>query len=828
MTKRIVSGPRAPVSPVAMAVLLVMGSAGAAHAQATAPAPAAAASAPESAPATAPAPTTAQATAPASTSAQAADAPVQQVTVTATKRTTSLQRTPIAVTKIGSQALDDAKVTTIIDFVHLVPSFQATTQGDHGVITMTLRGVGNDSAKTEYADPEVAVFIDGVYSPRAEGAAALLFDLEAIEVLRGPQGTLWGRNSTVGAINIQTAKPQLGSRFGSVEFGLGNYSRFGARGAFNVPLDDTMAVRFAFAHEKHDGYVAYQRAPHISLADQQAAFAASNPPPGLAFQPINPNLFVQGGPRYSAQDQSAARVSLLWKPSRDLSWNVSYEKFLDRGTLNMSLMQEPRPGEEFWSALIDTAPYLRREVDSIRSRVEYDFGPGLRLAYTAGYSHFSGSSTFDQDLGVTVPTSFTTGATYQEDRTNWSKYKNHSHEVSVQSTGEQTLDWILGLYYGAENNGIRFDIPIMNGTQQGTVNWQGSFIQPKETVDTQAVFGQTTWNVTDSLHLTGGARYTRDKRTNVGGRGHGWTYDPTVPAVPIDPGLDPAAPGSGFNDGCCNDGVFKGSKTTYLGRVAYDLTKQSMVYGSVSTGYKSGGLQDGGDTYGPETLTSYELGAKFTLAGGAITINTAAYHSDFKGFQVSGPLQRPDGTRAFRTVNAEGAKISGAELEVAARLTPDDRLMLSLSTVKTKLGQLIAFSRDYTLPTCTDPIASQAAAQCLDVTGHELPHAPKLAANVFYEHTFHLGSATLAPRINVKYESASWLSIFNLGDGDRQKAYARVDLGMRYSNKNWWIDTYVRNVTDGKVRTSAGSTGTIFTSQYLPPRTYGINTGMEF
>jgi len=144
------------------------------------------------------------------------------------------------------------------------------------------------------------------------------------------------------------------------------------------------------------------------------------------------------------------------------------------------------------------------------------------------------------------------------------------------------------------------------------------------------------------------------------------------------------------------------------------------------------------------------------------------------------------------------------------------------------VGQLIAFSRDYTLPTCTDPIASQASGQCMDVTGHELPHAPKLAANLMYEHSMALGSGTLTPRINIKYEGASWLSIFNLGDGDRQKAYARVDIGARYFNKGWWVDGWVRNVSDGKVKTSAGSNGTIFTAQYMPPRTYGVNAGMEF
>src|SRR5579859_2598333 len=233
---------------------------------------------------------------------------MQEVTVTATKRSTSLQQTPVAVTALNATTLENAHVMTIEDVVHLVLSFQATSQGDHGVITMTLRGIGNDSAKTEYADPEVAIFVNGIYAPRAEGAAALLFDMENIEVLRGPQGTLWGRNSTVGAVNMQTAKADLSGNFGSVQAGLGSYDRWGARGAFNIALSDTFAIRAAFVHEQHDGYVDYQTPKLPSVADQQAAYAASNPgPTSKPFQPIDPNTFVQAGPKYNAQDQSAAR-----------------------------------------------------------------------------------------------------------------------------------------------------------------------------------------------------------------------------------------------------------------------------------------------------------------------------------------------------------------------------------------------------------------------------------------------------------------------------------------------------------------------------------------
>jgi iron complex outermembrane receptor protein len=106
--------------------------------------------------------------------------------------------------------------------------------------------------------------------------------------------------------------------------------------------------------------------------------------------------------------------------------------------------------------------------------------------------------------------------------------------VEIQSTGKRDVDWLLGLYYANEDNGIRFDIPIMNGTEHGTVGWQGSFIQPKETVDSKAAFGQATWNASDALHVTGGLRYTSDERKNIGGTNNGWS-DLTAPQVPVNP-----------------------------------------------------------------------------------------------------------------------------------------------------------------------------------------------------------------------------------------------------------------------------------------------------
>jgi len=751
---------------------------------------------------------------------------IPEVVVTATKRTTSLQKTPIAITSLNAATLQDNHVQTMLDVVSLVPGFQATAQGDHGVTTMTLRGIGNDSAKTQYADPEVASFVDNVYSPRAEGATALMFDIEAIEVLRGPQGTLWGRNSTVGAVNIQTVKPELNSRSGSVEAGIGDYNRYGARAAFNMPLSDTAALRIGIVHEQHDGYVDYQKFHGVPIADQQAAFVAAGG--DIAnFRPINGNQFVVGNQKYSAQNQTAFRASLLWHITPQLKWNVAYEKFADRGTPSANLMQVPRAGEDFWSMLSDSAPWIHRDSHNIRSRLEYKVSDDMALHYIAGFSKYQGSMRFDQDGGARVPTSIRSGATWQEHTTTDSNYRSHSHELELQSVGKKDIDWQLGLYYAAEKNDIRFDIPIFNGTQDGTVGWQGSFIQPKETVDSKAAFGQATWNVSNAFHVTGGVRYTQDRRENVGGRAYTWRYDATVPQLPLNPSMDPRVPGQGFAaDVPGNDGVFKGSKVTGLLRANYELNKDHMVYASVATGYKSGGVQDRGLPYAPETLTNYEIGSKHSFMGGKVKINNALFYSNFKDFQFNSPVNFTDGSRGLSIKNADGAKVTGFESEIAARVTPDDRVSVTLALLKTKLGYLIAGSNDYALPPCT---VDTSFATCLDVTGHKLPHAPKFSTTVQYQHTFHLNEGTLTPRITAHYETETELSVFSLGEEDRQKAYATADLGLRYqSTRGWWMDAWVRNAGNEKVKTSAFNGFGPWLSQYKPPRTIGVNTGFDF
>ncbi len=159
-------------------------------------------------------------------------------------------------------------------------------------------------------------------------------------------------------------------------------------------------------------------------------------------------------------------------------------------------------------------------------------------------------------------------------------------------------------------------------------------------------------------------------------------------------------------------------------------------------------------------------------------------------------------------------------------MTKDDTVQVSLAYTHTRLGYLLAGSNDYALPACPDPKITS----CLNVTGHRMPHSPTGAMQFQYEHAFRFADGSkLEPRINLHYESATYLSVFNLGEGDTQKAYARTDLGLRYqAAKDWYVDGYVQNVSDGRVKTNAANSFGVWQSQYMAPRTFGVNMGFAF
>ena len=806
------------------------------------------------------APTTPAGPTPAAQPSDAQSGQVAEIVVTATKRETSLERTPIAISAFSQNQLDRNQVKDVTGLADFVPSLHFAQQGDQGGILLTMRGIGNDAAYTEVADPEVAIYVDGIYSPRAQGASVLMYDMERVEVLRGPQGTLFGRNATVGAISLVTAKPSFDGFHASAEVVGGSYSRFGTKGMINIPVTDNFALRAAFITDRHDGYIDYQQAPAIPGIDRSA--------------------FVTSGKKYDAGDQKSARVSGRWNLGR-FKWNLSGEWYKDTGSPILSLMQDPRPGEKFWSALVDTAPQTDRYSWGIRSNMTYDLTDHIEAAYIAGFSRVGGTADSDADAGAHPPTENTDGSinlptdSFGENNTAYSRYDFWSQEVQLKSTGHNTIDWIVGGYYSHEVNKIRFDIDQRNGYRDGTFNWAGTFIQADREIDSRAAFGQAVWHVNDWINLTGGIRYTSDKKQDVGGRNITYCGAPNdknpncynTSGLPGIFGIDVDGAGNaqqvlnalnaestalGYGNlwGISpNDAKGKWNKVTWLARADAQVTPGTLVYGSVSTGFKSGNIEDGGLLAGPETLTNYEVGSKSRLFGGRATLNLAAYYEDFKGYQVNQAITVQDAagniiSSSLVTTNAQGAKAYGLEAELSANITRLDRINFAGTYQHTKLDNLV---------TIDNRIYSTAPANFENLKGNQLPHAPHFSMSTTYEHDFELANdARITPRATVHYETSSWLTYFNgdvasryadpTGKGllgtafDKQKSYAKLDLGLTYASPGdrYEIEAFGQNVTDKRIRTSSGVAGTtnglsaVFLSNYEPPATWGVRVRAKF
>jgi iron complex outermembrane recepter protein len=767
-----------------------------------------------------------------------------EVIVTATKRETNVQDTPVADTVFSQSALDESRVSDITDLAKFVPGVEYAQQGDQSGTMITMRGIGNDSAYTELDSPEVSTYINGIYSPRSQGTSSLMYDMDRVEVLRGPQGTLFGHNSTVGVIDLFTARPKLDGFAANAEAYFGNYNATGVRGMINLPVNDILGFRIAYVTQKHDGYAAYQGIP-----------------PGLASSPgfsqngsagLNTSVFVTGGDGYYGEDRKSYRISGLFAPFDSFTWNVSFENYRDTGTPVVPLMQNPRPGEPLWSMLAQFQPYNDRTSNDIRSNMDWKINSYLDLTYLYGNSRLGGNEQEEDDGGLVIPTSPTTpgnGAVEVADTVD-SQFDSYSNEIQLKSQGDNKVDWIAGLYQFRERNRIRFDINQYNGYAGGQFNWAGAFIQPDRSQEDKSAFGQAVWHVTDALRLTAGVRDSFDDERDIGGRNV--TFNGCTGAVtncgPFTYGLSLQQLLANNYVASDNDAYTSSHKVTYLGRVDFDIAPHVLGYFSVGTGYHPGRVEDGGLHDNPETLTNYELGEKATLFDGRVTANTALYFENFQGYQVTSVVtQRNSAGDILATqteqVNAQGAKGYGLEFELAAKVTPDDTVQLASSFQHTWMENLETLdSRLYSLNPA-DPLAN-----VTNIKGNELPHAPAASATLGYDHSFGLPNGdALVSHVSTHFETMSWLSYYNervpiggVSDWDKQTAYSRTELAAIYKgqgDKKYEVEAYVRNLEDHNIKTNAyvymvqNSASTLVPyplAIYQPPRTYGITFRYRF
>ena len=750
-----------------------------------------------------------------------------EVVVTATRRETTLQDTPLAISAFDQATLDENRVVSLLDVRGLVPNLQFFENGDHAVPLIFIRGLGTRN-QTEAGDQGIAFYSDGVFAARSQGTTVMLYDLDRIEVLRGPQGTLFGRNATGGAIAVHTAKPDASGFDASGEIISGSDSLLGFRGMVNVPIGDKWALRAAGAVEEQDG---------------RTAFAEGNE--------------FETNRKYGTTDLSSYRISSMFRPTENVSWFLGFENFRNQGTGDVG-------STNFDNRVNDaTAPgNLDLDSDSLRTRLDIGVGAGYTLSYIGGYAEFDQSQLYGN------------GVQGDSRNTVYSTYEGTQHELQLTSPQDQRLFWTAGLFYFEEENSIRFD--MLHGSwgftpQDSPDGVLSTFVQPNRGLESESVYGQGTFAFTDRFRLTAGARYIDDTRTDEGGRSIDCTFG-LVGDLPDDIAAEPSELNGG--QGCYfrqyNDMRGNWDKTTWMGRGEFDLSDSVLLYLSHGTGWKSGVLQDGmgfdqlDDGTGnldfsrnnallqdPEEVESTELGVKTDFANWRISANL--FYMDFTNMQVTGAVIDPvTGQSTLTNTNAGGATIQGVEFESSVALFDgagqlDFTFAYLDATYDEFLGNESNFgdARGRIWNPCGLGVEPSGACtgNVFDFAGNSLPYAPEYQATLIYAHTFELGNgAGVVPRIRVSYfddqflgwenrtdRPAGTLSPDDPGESDFgvQPSYTMVDasLGYHAADDRWYAEAFVTNATDESVKTEAFYGQPVTSYKWGEPQEYGIRFG---
>ena len=752
-------------------------------------------------------------------------AELEELVVTAQKRTQNLQEVPIAVSAFSEAALDRVQIEDATDIQLSIPNAVLT-----GNDRFTLRGVGNNALAG--VDPGVPTFVNGAavgYPPQNE-----FFDMQRIEVLRGPQGTLYGRNTTGGAINFITRKP--GSEFGGeASVQVGNFSNRRIGAAVDVPLGDKVAVRLAGYNLDRDGYtknistgndvdgrdqwgvrgtVTFDLGENTDLTLVASRFEEDSTRAREGKRLCKANAVLGCDPRFLGFDSPDANTTILQTLSR------IFTPFPVGGNIYAGA---PNP-TDLRKIAADTDPSYELKQSTLSFDFEHDFG-SITLSAIGGYSKFSTEQNTDWD-NADLPFRFTRPITYFKDRDTivttdrllttdsfTARSTTKTGEVRLASQFEGRFNFLVG-YFGAEgtnSGGFETWHPAIEAFQKAQgrpqETWRVSALTRNGKNATWAVFGESYVKLADSLRLTLGARYTDEERS---GEGRSIVLAAQGPFI---------------------YSKFAGQKATY--KVALDwapdlaFTDQTLIYGSISSGYKGGGQNSNVavPSFGPETVTAYEVGTKNILAEGALQANFTAFYYDYKGLQLGQRINAGVVTR-----NAD-ATIYGLEGEFAYALGSHVLFDMNLSYLHTRIGTF--FSEDAANPaqslTATTPTVQ------VNLKGNELPHSPgfKVKAGAQYETDTFRGDWTATFRVDATWQDSYFAREYNTPT-DRIDGWGVIDAQVRFENEPMGLGVrlFVKNLTDGDNITNIiiedALIGRYRNARLLEPRTYGVIVQKKF
>lgn len=814
---------------------------------------------------------------------------LEEVTVTAQRRQESLQDAAIAINAATGSQLEQLGIYNSEGLNKIAPALTVVSGGGANTAYF-IRGVGNFT-NNGYTNPAVAFNIDGVYIGRPSSTISAFLDLNRVEVLKGPQGTLYGRNSTGGAINVIPNTPVLGENSGSAQLSVGNYSSYGFIGVGNFAIGENTAIRLAGTVAEHDGFFE----DGTSDGDDVALRAQ-------IYSEINQRFNVRVSADYSTQGGTGAGVQAdgyysfspfspdlpvpnwAWVPlPKDVGGN--YTGLHKPATLDY--IQENVAGAPIftpWEGFV----YPKRD-DSyagINAEINYDF-EWAELTVEPAYRVSKLNNQFN-------------GPPFKA-----AINKDTAKQTSVEArlAGEtDKLEWILGAYYFDENvDGVN------SFNQFGTLS-DNSW---KSDVESTAIFAQGTFKLTDQWRLVGGIRYTDESRSMDAdatstaavcleqpvGRP---PFCPQIPTLPIgltlddtlsqlDPALFPLR--SPFDEGPVV-GVYPygplnyfapeqfgpgallivtpssvnqkqgDDQITYRLAVEYDLTPENLLYASFESGFRAGGynLTIGRETYEPEYIDAFTLGSKNRFLDETLQVNIEVFYWKYDNQQLAALGLDTLGNNSFYTRNVGDSTNKGFEIDMqwaAADNTllrgvvqyldatydkysytqvdlsdPEDPPYF-LTPLNGCMNTQILFQGDNIIP--YDPVLAGEPGYVrgfdVDCSGKPALNAPKWTMTAGLQQTFHLESATLVANVDARYRGARELGFAFTPEG-RSDSDITLDATLTLltgADQQWTITGFVYNLTDETIASTFQiGAGNVAASAYEPPRTYGVRVSYEF
>jgi iron complex outermembrane receptor protein len=777
-----------------------------------------------------------------------------EIIVTAQRVEESSQRAPLALDVISPEELVRQNVIRAEDLSRTTVALSATGSTGGPTTVFFVRGVGNATVNA-YSDPAISFNYDGVYIGRPSSTSGVFYDLQRVEVLKGPQGTLYGRNATGGAINVIPNRPKLGDTSYELSLGYGNYDWLTGQVAVNAPLGDNVALRLAGSISSHDGFqndgTGEQREyagraqlyaePTDQLSLRLAADAShhgGSSPSGFYLGKVDPTFGPTGFAGYNFTPTGFSPQQGLFDPA---SQALLASRFVS---------QVGHAG-----AVVDGIPFNDDDYWGVTAELNYETAAGtftLQPAYREAELAYQFNGVF---------------------RGAFSAEKDKQTSVEARWAGDigTAIDYLIGGIYFDEDIAAtaRYDQQILTPYQSfttGTESWAG--------------FGKVTVHPIEQLSLTAAGRYTSDKKTfdgtsNVyilfcGNPAPPQDFCPNLPfipvleteqqfidfytsrGIPITPVplfvLPPFAGGSQTapfvlkSPIVINSGL-KNEKFTYRLAAQYDITPRNMVYASYETGYHAGGFSfaRGVETYKPETIEAYTLGTKNRFFGNTLQVNLEAFWWNYKDQQFSQfgyDLGNPPAT-VFLTRNIGDSTIKGVDLDVDLKPTRNTLLSASVQYLDAVYDSFTYFVPNQGLPpnsTCAFAPITQTvngvplALYQIDCSGKQAFNSPQWSFILNGEQTIPFDSFRVVLQADTRYRSSSYSTADYL-PYLQSKANFVTDASITFSDNDErrFVSFYVRNIENSQRQLGGNiNTSNLVVSAVEQPRTYGVRIGGKF